>query len=190
MLEETEYTWLPLIISALLLFTWTVAAAMTFPWQDNPSNTELLHPTFNKILLYAGVLVVFPLSSLCCIYYAFIIPLTFTDVWFLSVIPLVFLFFFVRINIITLRLVKFIPAQINYDQNGFTLRLNDKTQRFTWADIKKIKRVEPIGVMRFFDLENQCVLVLYKMMPGFPAFIDHVNQKGRLSIPSGDDFYG
>lgn len=147
--------------------------------------TMLCNPTWLRVILYFAI-VMFPVLSVSMFSFSL-------DEYRANEITksLGYLFLGLSVGWISLYgfiLYKFVPVKVKYDDEGFTVELNNIVNKYSWNDISKIKDYSVAELLRLYDDSGKTILILDYKMPGFDVFQEamykHLN---ALQVPSGWD---
>ena len=147
--------------------------------------TMLCNPTWLRVTLYLAI-VLFPVLSI----YMFTLSL---DEFRANEIikSLGYLFLALSVGWISLYgflIYKYVPVKVKYDDEGFTVELNNTVNRYSWNDISQIKDYTVAELLRLYDGTGKTILILDYKMPGINAFQEAMHKHmNALQVPPGWD---
>jgi len=129
--------------------------------------TTLYKPTWLRVILYLAI-VFFPVLSI----YMFILSIGEYQADEITK-SLGYLFLAISVGWISLYgfiIFKYVPVKVNYDDEEFTVELNNKVNKYSWNDISQIKNYTVAELLLLCDDNGKTILVLDYKMPGIDVF--------------------
>ncbi|MBC3766669.1 hypothetical protein [Neptunicella marina] len=131
-------------------------------------NIVVYNPYWLQIIFYLLTTVFVPGLTVLLVYCAYRIWLTEN---LLNACPIIFMAGLAGyLCWVLLPVIKYIPAKLEHDDNGFSLQLHNKVSRYSWPDIAKTINHGVIGVLHLVDKNGQIVFVVHKCTPGYKKF--------------------
>jgi len=124
------------------------------------------NPRWLQIIFYVAIV-----GSPCLAGYVFYLGYSaFPESVFFGLLALVLSLAIVYLSYIGIRLAKFVPAKVTYDERQFHVTLEDATTSHQWSDISSIKNYKITQTLVLLNTSGEIIYAVDYLTPGYKAF--------------------
>ena len=73
--------------------------------------------------------------------------------------------------------LRFVSAEIKYDENGLSVLRGNSVQKYSWSDIAAVRDHKFLEIIQFIDRNGKTVLLMDSRCPGFVDFESFYREK-------------